>query len=192
MEEPFTFDASFSQAGEINICVFPHLEEFLVIDLRDTTPRSQQLRLLSTQEILTEEFYQSIEEEFSHLLRRSGKTFLELTNLPQQVDSLIRQEALRIVLEILSEDRELAFIPEVSIFLCTGPALSLPATQLAHAVEGFFTSQADPGVVNECVALLEKLMHAEREAVKQQEREQIREALEGDEHQYFTLWENQN
>ena len=54
---------------DIQLCLFPHLPEFLVIDSREENPC---VLLLNTNDVFGEEFYRTVESEFSETLRASS------------------------------------------------------------------------------------------------------------------------
>ena len=54
---------------DIQLCLFPHLPEFLVIDSREENPC---VLLLNTNDVFDEEFYRTVESEFSETLRASS------------------------------------------------------------------------------------------------------------------------
>ena len=51
---------------EIELCIFPHLQEFLVIDRRETPPHVQ---LLNTAEVFDAEFNDCVQFEISNFLK---------------------------------------------------------------------------------------------------------------------------
>ena len=61
MDELFDSPLPDGQRTDIQICIFPHLKEFLTIDLREGV----QVTLLNTEEIFSDRFYKSVEEEIA-------------------------------------------------------------------------------------------------------------------------------
>ena len=61
MEELFKELPPGESRPDIHLCIFPHLREFLVVDLREG---KQRFLLLTTAEVLHGEFYRALEEEF--------------------------------------------------------------------------------------------------------------------------------
>ena len=66
LEDPFYGQLPDGERPDIMLYIFPHLREFLSVDLRDN--RSE-VSLLLTDEVFQEKFFNSMEAEFSHSLR---------------------------------------------------------------------------------------------------------------------------
>ncbi|MDA1280288.1 MAG: hypothetical protein O3B95_09675, partial [Chloroflexi bacterium] len=93
--------------AEITLCIFPHLREFIVIDSREDRPDGPAVLNLSISNILGEEFYTGVEQDFSKLLRRHELGFMELMGIPQQVEAIVRTNSLRrIIAELGIETSE--------------------------------------------------------------------------------------
>ena len=182
VEEPL-----FQPAG-LNICIFPHLREFLVIDARTAVPGGPQSYLLSTDEVLDTEFYRDLEESVGAVVRSTPQNFAELGNLPQKVDETMREQALRAILRrinIAISDEEL---PEVSVFLCAGAALSIPVSQMDQAVQTMLGTQADARTLTDSLEHLHRLIDEERSHARAEDAELARQAVNGEADHYFTLW----
>ena len=67
IDDPFYGQLPDGERPDIMLYIFPHLREFLAIDLRDD--RSE-VSLLNTAEVFNEEFFHSLELEFSKTLRK--------------------------------------------------------------------------------------------------------------------------
>ena len=181
-EEPL-----FQPAG-LNICIFPHLREFLVIDARATDDEAPHIYLLNTDEVLDSEFYRDLEEVVAEIVRSTPQSFAELGNLPQKVDEAMREQALRAILrriEVVSSDEEL---PEVAVFLCAGSALSIPASQMDEAVETMLGSRADAVTLTDSLRHLHRLIDEERTHARAEDAELAQQAVSGEGDHYFTLW----
>ena len=57
MEELFNAQLPDGERPDIQLCIFPHLREFLVIDLRPQQPR---VLLLNTADVFNGEFFRSV------------------------------------------------------------------------------------------------------------------------------------
>ena len=62
MEELFKGQWPEGEKPDIQLYIFPHLQEFLTVDLREDIP---QVELFNTKELFDEEFYRSIEAALS-------------------------------------------------------------------------------------------------------------------------------
>ncbi|MBM3939870.1 MAG: hypothetical protein FJ318_03045 [SAR202 cluster bacterium] len=191
METP-AHDGALFQPADLNICIFPHLREFLVVDARATVPGGPHTYLLSTEQVLDSNFYQGVERSVSEAIRDTPRTFADLGNMPQRVDDAIRDQALRAILrQIGSEeivDNEDDDAPEVSVFLCVGAVLSMGAREIESTARAMLGGRAEDPTVNDCRQQFERLLAEERSHAKEEETDQARRAVEGDADFYFTVW----
>ena len=80
MEELFDMGQKGPEHTDVNLWIFPHLKEFLVIDLR---PETSRVTLLNTDEIFDDTVFNKIEQGFSQILReQSDYPFAHLMDLP--------------------------------------------------------------------------------------------------------------
>tara|TARA_Y100000590_G_scaffold147846_1_gene169898 strand:- start:1917 stop:2492 length:576 start_codon:yes stop_codon:yes gene_type:complete len=191
MQESFDTDFLFPPS-DLNICLFPHLTDVLVIDLRPSTPNTHRIVKLSAKDILTEEFYQSVQEEFSGLLKSSGNTLGGLSVIPQLVDGVLREQGLKSILRHLSAQSIDESMPEISVFVCVGPALSLTASEISCSLEHLFSEQPDPDTVTSCAQMLENLITLEKDAVRKESNNQRKQAVRGEMDNYYTLWQSEH
>ena len=99
MEQLFNPQLPGGGRPDIQLCIFPHLPEFLVIDAREENP---QVLVLSTDDVFSQEFYQTVESEFSEILRSSSESlFSHLVNLPIVIDETVRDIAMTFILDRL-------------------------------------------------------------------------------------------
>ncbi len=182
MEEPL-----FQPAG-LNICIFPHLREFLVIDARTDVPGGPQSYLLSTDEVLDTEFYRDLENSVGEVVRSTPQSFAELGNLPQKVDEAMREQALRAILRRINIAISDEDLPEVSVFLCAGSTLSIPAAEMDEAVQTMLGTHADARILTDSLDHLHRLIEEERSHARAEDAELARAAVSGEADNYFTLW----
>ena len=187
-----SFDADFLfPASDLNICLFPHLTDVLVMDLRTTTPDSNRVIKLPSSDILTEEFYRKVEERFSNLLKSSGNTLEGLSIIPQLIDSILREQGLKSLLRILSRKSIDESMPEISVFVCIGPALSLTTNEISYSIKHLFSDKPNSDIITRCTQMLEQLIALEKNAVHKESNNQRREAVKGELKSYFTLWQSE-
>ena len=95
MEQLFNPQLPGDERPEIQLCIFPHLPEFLVIDSRQQNP---QVMLLNTEDVFDEEFYRAVEAEFSETLRASKEfLFSHFINLPITTEETVRDIAMTFI-----------------------------------------------------------------------------------------------
>ncbi|MEX2598945.1 MAG: hypothetical protein WD533_04735 [Dehalococcoidia bacterium] len=192
MEGPINDDIFF-EPGDVNICIFPHLREFLVVDARATVPGGPHSYLMKTEDVLDHRFYREIETTLRELVEETPHTFSELGHLPQRVDDAIRELALNAILrEIGSEDLIENDSTDVSVFLCAGPALSMGAAQLDETVRAMLGSAAYVAEVEHCSFEMRRLIDEERAHAQTEEGDMARRAVAGDADFYFTIWSAAN
>ena len=181
-------------AGErpdIQLCIFPHLKEFLVIDLREG---STGVQLLGAAEVFTEDFFKAVEEEFF----RGRPDGNRVPFRPPHQPSLRMQEAVRETAMTFVLDR-----------LGVGPhSEAIPKCHRVHRQRGCPGSPngAGPGGAEATVAgqlrgkrrqrsgeeVLSRLISEENAVLQRLNQHELTEALHGDSPDYFTLWENRN
>ena len=176
---------------EIQLCIFPHLQEFLVFDSREENP---QVLLLNTDDVFDEEFYLAVESEFSDALRSSSEfSFSHLINLPMAIEESVRDIAMTFILERLGvqvddEDE----IPPVVVYVVSGGALANHASRilesLKHLVHSSFNSLESDRWEHTITDLIER----ETAILQELNEKQVAEAFQGDFPDYFTLWESRN
>ena len=181
-------DDSFFKPAELNICIFPHLREFMVVDSRTTVSGGPHTYLLDTDQVLDSDFYSKVEASISEIIRDTPRTFSELGYLPQRMDDAIRENALSAIFRQVSSDAQTDDLPEVSIFLCVGPALGMSPTQISEAVQAMLGKRADAWTIKDSLDQLERLMGKERVHAKAEETELTLQAISGDNERYYALW----
>ncbi len=182
-------DDIFFEPGDVNICIFPHLREFLVVDARATVPGGPHSYLMATDDVLDYQFYRDMESAVHELVEEMPHTFSELGQLPQRVDEAIRELALHAILRrIGSEDLIDSGSAEVSVFLCVGPALSMESAQVDETVRAMMGNDAPGREVEQCSYQMHRLMDEERAHAKGEESDMARRAVAGDAEYYFTIW----
>ena len=176
---------------EIQIYIFPHLHEFLTIDLRDGSP---QVVLLNTDEVFGEDFFRTVEQEFSLTVREENEfPFAHLINLPLRLDEIIRGVAMNCILERLhieADDEER--IPSIVVFVISGGALAMHSDKLIQSLNEFLgTLSLEPSVAH-WEGVIARLVKQENEALQEINQHELTEAMTSDSPDYLTLWENRN
>jgi len=191
MDELFKGYLPEGEQPDIQIYIFPHLQEFLTIDLREGSP---QVMLLNTEEVFSEEFFESVEKEFSLAVREDNEfPFAHLINLPLRLEEIIRGVAMNFILEQLNIDPgDDEHIPSIVVFVISGGALAMHSEKLVQSVQEFLgTFPVDQESVR-WAGVLARLVKQENEALQEINQQELTEALSADSPDYFTLWENRN
>ena len=127
------FNPAHPEAGfpDLQLCIFPHLREFLVFDSRAGQPP---VRLLNVDDVFDDNFFRAVEHEFSHALREMGDyPFAHLMNLTMHFEESIREVAMMFILDRLGvdfNDRDIlgsefnsADLPTVVVYVVTGASV---------------------------------------------------------------------
>ena len=191
MEELFNTQLPGGERPDIQFCIFPHLKEFLVIDLREKLP---QVLLLNTSEVFQDQFFRSLEAEFSHALREPSEfPFAHFINLPLRMEEAIRETAMTFILERLGiqvDDPEQ--IPTAVVFIVSGGAVEAQPQQVLEGLRTLLRAHCGDASVEEWEAVLSRLVSEEGAILQKLNRHELSEALWGDSPDYFSLWENRN
>jgi hypothetical protein len=176
---------------DIHLCIFPHLPEFLVIDSRTDNP---QVLVMHTDDVFNEDFYRTIESDFSGALRSTKESlFSHLINLPILIDETVRDIAMTFILQKLgvmidSEDD----IPSVVVYVVSGGALATHTGNILDGIHDLIHSSFS-GAESDCWAnTIADLVQRETEILERLSEQQVEEAIKGDSPDYFTLWESRN
>ena len=190
MEGPFDLGHKGAERTDINLWVFPHIKELLAIDLRRQTPR---VMVLKTGDLFDDAFFDKVEQGFSQILReRTDYPLAHLIDLPLKVEELVRETGMVSILERLgvwgTEDE----FPTVAVFLIGGAALTMKFEQVSFALRSLLGEGADPDIVLEASEILGRLIDEEQEVAKRIDRQELRDALEEQSPNFFTIWERRN
>ena len=191
MQNLFNTELPGGERPDIQLCIFPHLKEFLVLDLRETNP---QVLLINSSEIFVEDFFAAVEAEFSQILRaENDHPFAHLIDLPMMVDELVRNTAMTAILNRLGihihhEDE----IPTVIVFIVSGGALSSQSDLVLEGLRKLLKEHSGDETVAQWEATISRLVAEEAEALQRQNQQELTATLGGQSPDYFTLWENRN
>ena len=191
MDELFDSPLPGGQRSDIQICIFPHLREFLTVDLRDGGPN---VTLMDTSEIFTPEFFKSVEEEISAAVRDHGDfPFAHLINLPMRLEEAVRETAMTYILERLGvhldDDED---FPTVVVYIITGGALQMHRQLVLDGLKDLLKDRSGKSVASQWEPELNRLVQEEHLILKDLSSQDLAEAVQSDSPDYFTLWENRN
>ena len=142
MEQLFNPQLPGGGRPDIQLCLFPHLPEFLVIDSREENPN---VLLLNTDDVFNEEFYRTVESEFSETLRASSDSlFSHFINLPVSIEESVRDIAMSFILDRLGvrvDDED--DIPAVVVYVVSGGALTSHAGKILDGLSDLIRSASN-------------------------------------------------
>ncbi len=191
MEELFKGQIPDGERPDIQLYIFPHLREFVSVDLRGDVPK---VSLLNTNDLFNEEFFRCVEAEFSHAVReQTDFPFDHMINLPLRLEEVIRGVAMTIVLERLDIDpHDEEHLPTVVVFVISGGALALHSGQLIDSLKEFLGGFSDELALAEWTGVISRLVAEETAALQRVSQQELTDALASDSPDYFTLWESRN
>ena len=191
MDELFNSQLPDGQRPDIQLCIFPHLKEFLVVDLREDPKR---VLLMNTGDVFVDEFFKSVEAEFSEVLREeTAFPFSHFINLPLRLEEVMRETAMTFILDRLDiqlgDEEE---IPNVVVFVISGGALTSRADQVLDGLRELLKPFIGEGALEDWEETISRLVSEEKRGLHQETMHDLSDALRGDSPDYFTLWESRN
>ncbi len=191
IDDPFYGQLPDGERPDIMLYIFPHLREFLAVDLRDD---HSEVSLLNTAEVFNEEFFNGLEVEFSKTLREGNKfPFAHLINLPLRLEEIVRGVAMSYILERLGidpDDEE--ELPTVVVFIISGGALAMHSDRLVTNLRELLQAYPGGADISRWERVINRLVTEENIVLQELSHQELTEALRDDSPDYFTLWENRN
>lgn len=191
MEQLFNPQLPGDERPEIQLCIFPHLPEFLVIDSRQQNP---QVMLLNTEDVFDEEFYRAVEAEFSETLRASKEfLFSHFINLPITTEETVRDIAMTFILDRLGvqvDDED--DIPSVVVYVVSGGALTTHSGKILDGLNDLIQNSLESPESEEWSQTIADLIDRETIIMQKLNEQQMADSLKSDSPDYFTLWESRN
>ena len=191
MEQLFNPQLPGDERPEIQLCIFPHLPEFLVIDSRQQNPR---VMLLNTEDVFDEEFYRAVETEFSETLRASKEfLFSHFINLPITTEETVRDIAMTFILDRLGvqvDDED--DIPSVVVYVVSGGALTTHSGKILDGMNDLIQHSLESPESEEWSQTIADLIDRETIIMQKLNEQQMADSLKSDSPDYFTLWESRN
>ena len=191
MEQLFNPQLPGDERPEIQLCIFPHLPEFLVIDSRQQNP---QVMLLNTEDVFDEEFYRAVEAEFSETLRASKEfLFSHFINLPITTEETVRDIAMTFILDRLGvqvDDED--DIPSVVVYVVSGGALTTHSGKILDGLHDLIQNNLESPESEEWSQTIADLIDRETIIMQKLNEQQMADSLKSDSPDYFTLWESRN
>ncbi len=191
IDDPFYGQLPDGERPDIMLYIFPHLREFLAVDLRDD---HSEVSLLNTAEVFNEEFFNGLEVEFSKTLREGNKfPFAHLINLPLRLEEIVRGVAMSYILERLGVDPDdEEELPTVVVFIISGGALAMHSDRLVTNLRELLQAYPGGADISRWERVINRLVTEENIVLQELSHQELTEALRDDSPDYFTLWENRN
>ena len=191
MEEMFDPHIPTGEESDIQLCIFPHLDEFLAIDLRDG---EKQIHLLNARDIFSEHFFHSVEFEFSEALRQeNAPPFAHMFNLPLRMEEMVREIAMTFILDRLGVrmDDE-SSIPTVVVIVVSGSSLPGHSEQVVSGLKRLIQGPSEDPAVADWEEVISRLVAQEHEFAQKENLDELTDATLGDLPDYSTLWGSRN
>ena len=190
MKDLFNTNLPGGERPDIQLCIFPHLTERLVIDQRG---QRANVFLMNAADVFTNEFFSAVEEEFSETLRaHTHFPFAHLINLPMQLEETIRDAVMTSILDRLGVSQDGDEFPTVIVFIVSGGALTAQPEQVLEGLKKILRDHCGEAAVEEWQGDLSRLIAEESAALQSVATQELNEALRDDSPDYFTLWDNRN
>ncbi len=175
---------------DITLAIFPHLREFMVVDTRETEAT---VSLMSTDAVFNDEYYRAVESEFTTLLREGGdRPFLHLMHLPGQVDDVLRGVAMNFILDRLGVNfHDEANLPEVVVFVISGPTLAIPQDQVVAGFAEMLSGRIGVGALEEWTQKLSELIRSESQSFPATD-DALGETMTDESLDPYYIWQNRN
>jgi hypothetical protein len=178
--------------ADISLCVFPHLDEIVVVDGRTSVAGRPLFEVMRMQDVFTGQFYEDIQADFKELLHRDERPFFKILSLPQELDGLIKLHGLKAVLARLDPSMTIsspADMPNVALLILTGPFLTLDEESLRESLREMFSSQLDGAMLDECIDTVCKLAADERQESNGSGGGELTSLITGENAHYATIWQ---
>lgn len=191
IDDPFYGQLPDGDRPDIMLYIFPHLKEFLAVDLRDDY---SEVVLMNSDEVFDGEFFQGLEAEFSKTLREGNiYPFAHIINLPLRLEEIVRSVAMTSILDKLGVDTfDEDDLPSVVVFIISGGALAMHSDKLVNSLRELLSTYPGGSEISQWEGVISRLVAEENRVLQELSYHELTEALRDDSPDYFTLWENRN
>lgn len=186
------------RAVDVSLCVFPRTGQTVIVDSRPSLAGRPRVVTVAASEIFSEGFYAGVEAAFREALRDDDRPILNLLSLPQKVEEMLREQAVRAILEAIEGDGAAGGgesgpvgggAPSIAVLFFGGPLINVDAEHLRIAVTGLLERQLDGAALAEAVEQVIELALREQAAAGISPRANLEGLIRGDASGYATLWE---
>lgn len=191
IDDPFYGQLPDGERPDIMLYIFPHLREFIAVDLRDDY---SEVVLMNADDVFDGEFFHGLESEFSKTLREGNiYPFAHIINLPLRLEEIIRNVAMASILEKLGVDTfDEEELPTVVVFIISGGALAMHSDRLVNSLRELLQTYPGGAEIAQWEGVISRLVAEENRVLQDLSHQELTEALRDDSPDYFTLWENRN
>lgn len=191
IDDPFHGQLPDGERPDIVLYIFPHLREFLAVDLRDDY---SEVVLMNSDDVFDGGFFHSLEAEFSQTLREGNiYPFAHVINLPLRLEEIVRHVAMSSILDKLGVDtHDEEDLPSVVVFIISGGALAMHSDKLVGSLKDLLQTYPGNAEIAQWEEVISRLVAEENQVLKELSYQELTEALRDDSPDYFTLWENRN
>ena len=191
IDDPFYGQLPDGERPDIMLYIFPHLREFLAVDLRDDC---SEVILMNTDDVFHSDFFHGLEVGFSRTVREGNVyPFAHVINLPLRLEEIIRSVAMASILEKLGVDAEDdEDLPSVVVFIISGGALAMHSDRLVTSLRELLETYPGGSEISQWEGVISRLVAEENQVLQELSHQELTEALRDDSPDYFTLWENRN
>ena len=159
MKDLFNSQLPGGERPDLQLCIFPHLQEMLVIDQRG---EGWNISLLNASDVFTTDFFKAVEEEFSESLRaHTHFPFAHLINLPMQLEETIRDTVMSFILDCLGVTQDSEEFPTVIVFIVSGGALTAQPDQVLEGLKKVLRDHCGEAAVEQWQGDLSRLISEE-------------------------------
>ncbi len=191
LDDPLYGQLPDGERPDIVLYIFPHLQEFLAVDLRDDY---SEVLLMNTEEVFDGEFFHGLEAEFSNTLREGNLyPFAHIINLPLRLEEIVRNVAMSSILDKMGVDTfDEEDLPSVVVFIISGGALAMHSDRLINSLRDLLQTYPGGSNISQWERVISRLVAEENRVLQELSHQELTEALRDDSPDYFTLWENRN
>ena len=186
------FEQTSKKNTEITLIVFPNLVEFLAVDTRSQLPGRPMVHSLDLSDVTGSHFADSLENEFSSIVRDREGGFIGLMGIPSKVEDLVRTRAIRNVIDLISQDageQGQGEATSVGVLFFTGALLRIDREQVKQLADDLFGERLSFSLLNDLSDMIAGLMESQLEAEQQTTKSFLGGLISGQGGPYATLWE---
>ena len=186
------FEQSSKKNTDITLIVFPNLAEFLAVDTRSQLPGRPMVHSLDLSDVTGSHFADSLENEFSSIVRDREGGFVGLMGIPSKVEDLVRTRAIRNVIDLISQDageQGQGEATSVGVLFFTGALLRIDREQVKQLADDLFGERLSFSLLNDLSDMIAGLMESQLEAEQQTTKSFLGGLISGQGGPYATLWE---
>ncbi len=188
------FEQTSKKNTQITLIVFPNLAEFLAVDTRSQLPGRPMVHSLDLSDVAGSHFADSLENEFSSIVRDRERGFIGLMGIPSKVEELVRTRAIRNVIDLISQDtgdQGQGEAASVGVLFFTGALLRIDREQVKQLAGDLFGERLSVSLLNDLSDMIAGLVESQLESEQETTKAFLGGLISGKGGPYATLWERQ-